>query len=210
LDYSRLSDKDVIVSQETNAAWGEFDRAMGDPRNLVAIHRGLNPNRGRRWAEPTINRGIIILTIAAWQAFVEDLAIGILETMRRSVGREQNLIGHFQLIEASTKSGVRGLNSPNSFNVLRVFANIGFDPEPRWGCSFGRTQFTPAEVTVRIDEWLKVRHAIAHGDDLPALSILARTKQGAPTLQRKNAESCMSLFTEVARRSTIAAGSQFP
>jgi hypothetical protein len=183
---------------------------MGDPRNLVEIHQSLNPNRGRRWAEPTINRGIVVLTVAAWQAFIEDLGNGILATIRRNVDGQDGLVGQFQLIEAATRNAVRRLNTPNVFNTLGLFSNVGFDPEPHWSWNTTREILTPAVVATRIDEWLRVRHAIAHGDDLPPVSVLARTKTGRPTLWRKNAESCMAMFSETARRTARAADQQFP
>ena len=100
------------MSVETQAALAEFERAMHDPRNLVEIHKALNPNRGRRWAEPTINRGIVVLTVAAWQAFVEDLTIAVLYTMRRNVAGQPNLAGQFQLVEAASRNAVHRLNTP--------------------------------------------------------------------------------------------------
>jgi hypothetical protein len=54
-------------------AFAEFDRAMVNPRNLVEIHKALNKGPGLRVREMSLNRGIVVLTVAAWQAFLEDL-----------------------------------------------------------------------------------------------------------------------------------------
>jgi hypothetical protein len=167
-------------------------------------------NRGRRWAEPTINRGIVVLTVAAWQAFVEDLAGGILETIQRGVAGQPNLTAQFQLVAAATRNAIHRMNTPNVFNVRALFANVGFDPGASRAWRSGRWTITTATTSSRIDDWLKVRHAIAHGDDLPPVPVLARTDSGTPTLRRINAEACMALFEQVAQRTCAAANQQFP
>jgi hypothetical protein len=61
-----------------------FESAMQDARNLVEIHRRLNPQnkRGRRSLEAALNRSVVVLAVAAWQAQVEEIAARLLESLR--------------------------------------------------------------------------------------------------------------------------------
>lgn len=49
---------------------------LDDARQLVEIHTVLTGDgRGRRYDVDALNRGAVILSIAAWEAFIEDLAL---------------------------------------------------------------------------------------------------------------------------------------
>jgi hypothetical protein len=196
------------MSANTQVAQEEFRVAMRDPQNLVAIHRDLNLGRGRRWREMTLNRAVIVLTVAAWQAYVEDLAHGILETVHPAAGAQG--YGLWQLIKASTDSAVGRFNTPNAENTRLVLSNLGFDPQPHWNWGTGSAAVTPVIAAQRINEWLRVRHSIAHGDDLPAVGVISRKTGGAPTLTRANAEACTRFFTRLSDATTRAANNQFP
>jgi hypothetical protein len=196
------------MSVQTEAARAEFDVAMADAQNLVDIHRDLNLSRGRRFREMTINRAIVVLTVSAWQAYVQDLAKAIVDTVRPATGQPGH--GLFVLVKAATDSAVARFNTPNVTNTRNVLVNIGFDPRPLWTWGRGQSRSAPADVAIRVDEWLRVRHAIAHGSDLPEVSVLSRTPSGVPTLQLRNAEACMALFTRTTHAMADGAHAQFP
>jgi hypothetical protein len=196
------------MSAYTEAARGEFDAAMIDPQNLIDIHRSLNPSRGRRFRETTINRAIVVLTVAAWQAFIEDLADAVLRTIEPPAAAPTRPA--WVLVNALTRGAIGRYNTADVFNTRSLLANVGFDPQPSWSWGFGQGRSTPAEVTRRIDEWLRVRHAIAHGGDLPPVGVVSRTAAGAPTLRLVDAEGCRELFVRVAHASAAAAHQQFP
>jgi hypothetical protein len=69
-------------------AENEFVQAMGDSRNLIAIHKDLNQGRGRRIREVSINRAVVVLTVAAWQAFCQDLVAEILDSIEIERGQD--------------------------------------------------------------------------------------------------------------------------
>ncbi|MBS0255578.1 MAG: hypothetical protein JSS36_10350 [Proteobacteria bacterium] len=49
---------------------------MADSEQLLEIHAALTGDgRGRRYDVDALNRGAVILSVAAWEAFVEDLAL---------------------------------------------------------------------------------------------------------------------------------------
>lgn len=193
------------MSVGTEAARGEFDDAMADSQNLIDIHRSLNQGRGRRFREVTINRAIVVLTVAAWQAFIEDLSDAILETIEPPVGDPARPA--WVLVNALTRGAIGRYNTPDVFNTRSLLANVGFDPQPSWTWGSGQGASRPATVARRIDEWLRVRHAIAHGAHV---SVISRTSSGNPTLRLADAEECRDLFVRAAHASAAAAHTQFP
>ena len=65
----------------------------------------------------------------------------------------------------------------------------------------------------RMNGWLQVRHAIAHGSNLGkkpiARCVLTDLGDGEYSLRRRNAERCLSFFTQIARK-TSDAGEELP
>lgn len=196
------------MSLQTQAALDEFDAAMGDPQNLIEIHRSLTQGRGRRFREVTINRAIVVLTVAAWQAFVEDLADAILRTIEPPVADPSR--SAWVLVNALTRGAIGRYSTPDVSNTRSLLANVGFDPQSSWSWGAGHGRSSPADVARRIDEWLRVRHRIAHGGDLPQVTVISRTPGGAPTLRLADAEGCRDMFIRVAHTSAAAAHEQFP
>jgi hypothetical protein len=183
---------------------------MRDPHNLIRTHQGQNPNRGRRWHELALNRAVIVLAVAAWQAFVADTTRAILLTIEPPTGDPGMPL--YRVVKAATKNAVRRFNTPDTRNTLDLFHSVGFDPESAWRVSVGKPpqQLRPHEVRERIEQWLDVRHTIAHGAVLPELPIVSGRTTRGPTLHRKDAEACIEFFEALVNVTADAATAQFP
>jgi hypothetical protein len=184
--------------------------AMKDPHNLIRTHQGQNPNRGRRWHEAALNRAVVVLTVAAWQAYVQDTTRGILTTIEPATGTAG--VPLYRVVRAATKNLVRRFNTPDSRNTLDLFHSVGFDPEPQWSFDVGRPPETlnPQRVRERLEQWLDVRHTIAHAAPLPALAIVSGRTQRGPTLHRKDAEACIEFFECLVKATADEAAARFP
>lgn len=198
------------MSAETEQARNDFANAMRDPHNLVRTAQGQNPNRGRRWHESALNRAVVVLAVAAWQAYVQDTTRGILTSIEPPPGDPG--IPLFRVVRAATRNVIRRFNTPNSRNTLDLSHSVGFDPEARWMFSVETppVMLRPYEVRQRLEEWLAVRHTIAHGTELPSIGIVSgRTKQG-PSLHRKDAEACIEFFEALVAVTADQAAVVFP
>lgn len=198
------------MSQQTDQARRDFATAMKDPHNLIRTHQGQNPNRGRRWHEVTLNRAVVVLVVAAWQAYVVDTTRGILETIAPPAGDPG--IPLYRVVKAATRNAVRRFNTPDSRNSLDLFHTVGFDPEPNWRVTVGTParSLRPHEVRERVEQWLQVRHTIAHGAQLPELPIVSGRTQRGPSLHRRDAEACIEFFEALVDATANAADAQFP
>ncbi len=194
-----------------------YDRRAQDVLSLIGMHVDLgrmtstgsvatNARRGRRYREAALNHAVVVLTVAAWQAFAEDLVEGIvlaIEPPRGTAGTEAH-----KVLKALTLRAKNNYATANAENTRSLLLNAGFDPYPYWQWA-GRWPKTRAEVAGEINQWLKVRHAIAHGDQaLPSLGVLDCTRS-SPSLTKKCAESCVVFFSKVVRLTTEAAHLQF-
>ena len=81
-------------------------------------------------------------------------------------------------------------STPNAENSRNLLLRVGFDPWPVWEVTDGRQKLSAAQTRARLNEWLQVRHALAHGGSLPDVSVLDRTRSGATMLTRRCAERC--------------------
>jgi hypothetical protein len=180
-----------------------FERALGDPTRLVALHRRIQQGRGRRSEELTsLNRAVIVVSIAAWQAYIEALVRAIIDFLGppadlTTPGTTLKVVWEGRRTEVEEM--LQRYSTANSANTLKILRAVNFDPEPAWGWGAGRGRLTPGQVKNRLDLWVKVRHTIAHGSSLPpsAKRLLTENKSGL-TVRLKDAESCLNFIRRLA------------
>jgi hypothetical protein len=183
---------------------------MRDPHNLIALHEHSTTGQGRRHRETTLNRAAVVLCVAAWQAFVEDTARAILDDLAVPHGTPS--YGPYKIVKALVSTSLGRFNTPNSRNSLALLNDLGFDSQPAWSFSMTRPnrQYAPATVGDEIDEWLAVRHAIAHGFDRPEKQVLTGRANHRPSIRKTDAERCIGFFENVVGFTADSAHLAFP
>lgn len=189
--------------------------------NLVSVHRGHGgAARGRRDLEISLNRAIIVITVAAWQAAIQDMVETTVIASQPPAG--SNLANYYNLLAGQVRSAVGRFNTPNADNTRRLMRATGFDPRPHWtwtqggGQGVGSIKISPNTASISIGEWLKVRHEIAHGaPQISAVSVLQAVRQNPnpppgrhPTIRLVDAEQCMVFFRRLCRLTANALGAQ--
>lgn len=182
-------------------------RALGDPHQLIEIHRQLKEGTGRRTLELSLNRSVIVLSVAAWQAYIEEVARALLASLGTPIALTQEgrtLSALWQARNEELDRSIHNYNSPNTENTVRLLASLGFNPKPHWTWGVGGGSVTPGQAGQRLNHWVKVRHAIAHGSALPDVPVLSKTKSGR-TVQLRDAETCLEFLQRLARHTQDAA-----
>jgi hypothetical protein len=131
---------------------------LSDAEELVSAHQELRTgNVGRQWRLGALNRGVVVLSVSAWEAYVEELVKESLEVIRPV----QAPMGVWPALNATTRSQVGRFNNPNPENVRTLFADaIGLvDVTTSW-CWQG---IDATRARERLAEALRQRHEIAHG-----------------------------------------------
>jgi len=182
----------------SQGAHESFERAMGEPDNLIAIAK-RREGRGRRAEESSLNRAAVVTTVAAWQVLCEGLAKAALAELER--GSLQGTLGAAlsHMVRESASRKIQRFNTPNTSNAIDLFAAVGVDAEGVWnGLTFKRKRLEVAAVKKTVDAWVNVRHQVAHGEvELKGKYVLSKTKGGC-SLRRNDAERCMSFFRVLA------------
>ncbi len=112
------------------------------------------------------------------------------------------------------KAAIEKFSTPGVDQTRTLLGRAGFDPRPSWtwnqrgGRGRGLSVVEPAHVSKVIDQWLRIRHDIAHGHStfhpLPVLTAVrdprssAKVRQ-APNLRLDDAIDCMAFFRSIVR-----------
>lgn len=198
-----------LSSGVVNAYDVEFHRALNDPKQLVIIHRKLQQGRGRRTLELSLNRAIIVLTVAAWQAYVEALARAIFDSLGpptdvTTPGR--TLAAIWEGRRAEVENMIDRYSTPNADNTLGLFRAVGFHPEDSWTWGQGHGEMKPGQIKDRLNRWVSIRHSIAHGSELPpAAEMLVTKNKSGLTIRLKDAEACLHFVERTAEATDVAA-----
>lgn len=197
-----------------------YHSAMKHCDNLVQVHRDHGgPAQGRRDEEVSINRAVIVVTVAAWQAVIQDMAIAAVDAGQPTAGSPMSR-QTYEVISGRTRKEVNDFSTPNAENTRRLLQAAGFDPRPHWtwtqmgGRGVGRIVLQPHDIENRIRGWLSLRHDIAHGhDELTRVHVLEAVRQKVnpsagwnPSIRLKDAESCMAFFRRVSALTARALG----
>jgi hypothetical protein len=191
--------------------WIKFNDAMKHCDNLVEVHQRVgSAGRGRR-IETSINRAVVVIAVACWQAVVQDMALFMLD--RGMPDPSDPNYPFARLIRGQVMGNVTRFSTPNAQNSRTLLQQVGFDPHPYWSWSTRdvgghRVTLKPAQVEEQLRDWLQVRHAIAHGDVMPEVNVLQAVRLKVvkqqrsftavgPTIRLVDAKQCVTFVRKL-------------
>lgn len=150
----------------------QFDRAMRHCDNVMTVHTDHGGGgRGFRTLEPSLNRAVVVMAVAAWQSVVQDFTEAALDFAQPPGGTGVGL-----LLRGRVLQEIGGFSTPDATKSRDLMKLVDFDPYPTWtwrqsgGQGVGSVTITPAQAAGQINAWLRLRHDIAHGH--PRLSVV--------------------------------------
>jgi len=187
-----------------------FDKQVRTVGQFIQIHKKLRgDDRGRRYNQEALNQASIVMIVAAWQAYIEELLENCLDKIKLSYNIsskiDQNLIT-FELLRNQFDQQIRKFNTPNCENVQKLFRDtIGFDPFTCWEYRCGPRQWDFKETRERTNLWVKIRHQIAHGSEIELGHQNYKDhwlvdKNRKPRLILKSTEEVIRHFTHLVKR----------
>ena len=157
----------------SNAYLQFVDLMKNNPESLLKIHGKLQQGPGRRHNTDALNRSSIVILISSWQSYIEKVALETMTCFKPSstTGVEAEL---FRMRLQIIKSEIGKFSTPGPTQIRSLFKNtLGIDPRKHWSLSYTcehtnrRSTYSKAETEMMLSSWLKIRHAIAHGNELP-------------------------------------------
>ena len=184
-----------------------FNNLIGFVDQLVQIHGKLQTGRGRRHEQDAIHRAGVVMTIAAWESFVEKVVMEGLDALGANAGLAAAVpvaagaappawAKHaFGLRRAELANSIKRFNTPNAANVRDLFLEaLEFNPWPSWTWHAGPRQWNTEEMRRRLNNWLDVRHSVAHGFELPNDVQWLQGPNGRPRLTLDLVKECKAFF----------------
>lgn len=173
---------------------------------LIAIHERLQTGKGRRHQQDALHQAGVVMTVAAWQAYIEKFVREALDVIEvdiadpTAVPPAPNWARHsFSLRRAAIEIQLKKFNTPNTVNVRDLLdGSFGFKPWPCWEWRQGPRQWDENKTRKRTEDWVAVRHTIAHGYPLPNDKVFLQDANGNARLTKGLLEECLKHFKHVA------------
>lgn len=168
--------------------------------NLETIHGNLAAGRGRRHRQDALHRAGVVISIAAWESYVEAVLKEAIEAIRPAAGSPLPAILVHRIAERDANKKVSEFNTPNAENVRRLFQeHLDFDPWPHWIWVAGtRRNWNSDFMRTRLNEWLKIRHCVAHGAPFPTTIAMLRNSHGGYSIRLEHLQDCRDFVRQLA------------
>jgi hypothetical protein len=142
----------------SNAFSVHLEQLLADAKELQDAHTRLKTGEpGRQYGLASLNRSTVIISVSAWESYVEELLRDCLQALRPPAP----LMGAWPTLNAHVLGLLARFHTPNAVNVANLIHNsLGLpDIRPSWGWQ----NCTSLQAEQRLDQALTYRHEIAHG-----------------------------------------------
>lgn len=152
-----------------------FTKQQVHVEQLIEVHKANNRReQGARRDYSALSRAGVVFCVAGWEAYITNIVKEIYDEVDLLLKNPDNRVtlwnkGIFEINKESLER--RRLNTPCSKNVIRYLkTTLKYDPTRNWNMAKridGKGNEEGYSIPDRLDFWLGVRHAVAHGFDLP-------------------------------------------
>jgi hypothetical protein len=142
----------------SNAYTVHLRQLLQDAVELARAHTRLRTGApGRQRGLASLNRAAVVLSVSAWESYIEELMRESLQALLPPGGA----VGAWPALSAYVLSLLGRFNTPDTANVdLLIQRCIGI---PNVSVFWGWQNCTSAQAIARLDTMLVHRHEIAHG-----------------------------------------------
>jgi hypothetical protein len=186
----------------------KFEQAITHCDNLIQVHRRAgSAGPGGTRIEASVNRAVVVIAIASWQAVVQDMARFLLDRAMPKAGDPNYDCA--RLLKGQISGEIGGFATPNAENSRNLLRSVGFDPRPYWTWSTrdgGGPMASPSDTERDLRDWLKVRHAIAHGNKMPSVDVLQAVRRrdhyfpdAGPNVRLHDAKQCTGFIKKLTK-----------
>jgi len=158
----------------SNAYSIHLNELLEEAKELGNIHAQLKTGkRGRQYGVSSLNRAALVMSVSAWESYVEELMRESLQALRPPTPP----LGAWPALSAYVLSQLGRFNTPNQANVEQLIRNC-IDLS-NVHLSWTWQNCTSAQAVQRLKDVMTSRHEIAHGVN-PRPVILNETSAALP------------------------------
>lgn len=142
----------------SSAFSSHLDLLLRDATELDTIHTQLRTGLpGRQYGLASLNRAAVVVSVSAWESYIEELMRESLQALRPPVPP----LGNWPALSAFILGELARFNTPKAQNVANLINRcLGLaDVRTSWGWR----NCTAAQAEGLLDQALALRHEIAHG-----------------------------------------------
>jgi hypothetical protein len=186
-----------------------MDSLLNHVYNLENIHGSLAAGRGRRHNQDALHRAGVVMSVAAWESYVEDVLKEAIVKIKPVAGAPLHAVLVHRIAERDANKRVKEFNTPNAQNVRKLFQeNLDFDPWPHWTWVAGtRRNWNSVRMQKALNDWLTIRHCVAHGASLPNDIAMLRNSQGSHSIRLAHLQECRDFIKHIATQTDSALSS---
>lgn len=142
----------------SNAYSTHLSTVLADAEEINQAHRSLRTgNRGRQYGLGALNRAVVVMCVAAWEVYVEEVVKECLDLLRPPAPP----LGVWPALNASVRSQVGRFNNPNVQHTRDLIRDSIGLPDITTSWTWQRT--TQRQAIDRLEEVIRLRHQVAHG-----------------------------------------------
>lgn len=159
-----------------------FENAIQDAERILQAYDHLNQLEGREREPEELKRAALIMTLTAWETYVEDVIDERLSADLRTL--EGSNAGKF--IKSTLERELRYFHTPNSKKTKGMFERfLHIDITESWTWIDGDSE----QVKLKIDQWIRKRGEAVHRS--------VNDKQATHLVSRPDMKKCLTFFKKL-------------
>lgn len=164
-------------------AKANFEYAISDAEQLLECYDQLNGCNSKSQPPEVLKRATLIMTLTAWETYVEDIAKELVDAKYRVVKGSQ--LG--SIVENRLKEHLKYFHNPGSKKTKALFAEFfGIDVTEAW---IWNNFQTADEAREQLNKWLKKRGEAVHRAQTDITE--------AHIVKREELDKCIRFFREL-------------
>ncbi|BAJ01317.1 HEPN domain-containing protein [Shewanella violacea] len=166
-----------------------FENAIQDSERILQAYDQLNQIEGREREPEELKRAALIMTLTAWETYVEDIIEERLTADLRTL--EGSKVASF--ITSTLERELRYFHTPNSKNTKGMFERyLHLDVTEAWTWIDGDAE----QVKSKLNQWIKKRGEAVHRS--------VSDKQAAHLVNRQDMNKCLTFFKKLVETTNSA------
>lgn len=160
-----------------------FKRAISDAQELLTCYDTLNANNSTNLVPEVLKRACLIMTLTAWETYVEDIATELFNNKFGALKGSQ--IGNF--MEKQFNNRLKMFHNPDSQKTKQIFEEFfGVDVTEQWAWS----NYIPKQARETLNSWLKKRGDAVHRAKIDLIQ--------PQIVKRDELDKCIRFITDLA------------